>query len=278
MAIKTEWVRYGECSGYLAWPETARTPLPAVLVIQEVWGVDLHIQDVARRFAGAGYAALAPDLYAKGGTRSSALSQERIQETVSFTNRIPPSAWADPKLRESELLKLPEPQQANTRETIATLFAGMSSGGARLDQYVDPLRQSVRYLRHECSLSLGRKVASVGFCMGGGLSALLACHDEELSGAVMFYGSSPSADLIPGIACPMLGFYGSLDARVNATLPGFLEAMKNAGKQFAHHTYEGAFHSFFNDGRQSYNVDAARDAFVRTLDFFEQRLVKGAEV
>lgn len=275
MAIKTDWVRFGDHSGYLAWPETASKPLPAVLVIQEVYGVDSHIQDVTRRFAGAGYAALAPDLYAKAGVRPPALSQERIQEVEMFTSHLPPGGWIDPKIREIELLKLPEPQQSNIRESMATLFAGMGAGGMRLDQHMAPLKASVRYMRHECAVSSGQKVGCVGFCMGGGLSALLACHDEDLSGAVMFYGSPPPSDLVSSIPCPVLGFYGSLDARVMATLPGFVEAMKKAGKQFEHHTYEKAAHGFFNDNRHSYNADAARDAFVRTLAFFEQTLVSG---
>ena len=274
MAIKTELVRYGEQSGYLAYP-VAGKPLPSVLVIQEVWGVDAHIEDVTRRFAAAGYAALAPDLYAQGGVRPSALSQERIREIQMLMGRMPPGAWVDPKLREAELLKLPEPQRTQANETIGTLFAGIGSGGMRLDQYIGPLKNSVRYMRQECAQSLGQKVGCVGFCMGGGLSALLACNEEEMSGAVMFYGSSPSADLVPQIACPVLGFYGSLDTRVNATLPGLIDNMKNAGKQFEYHSYDGAMHGFFNDGRQTYNVAAARDAFVRTLDFFARRLVNG---
>jgi carboxymethylenebutenolidase len=48
--------------GYLAQPNDGATH-PAVIVIQEWWGVDEHIQDVTRRFAAEGYVALAPDLY-----------------------------------------------------------------------------------------------------------------------------------------------------------------------------------------------------------------------
>ncbi len=48
--------------GYLAQPERPG-PFPGVVVIQEWWGLDDHIKSVARRFADAGYAALAPDLY-----------------------------------------------------------------------------------------------------------------------------------------------------------------------------------------------------------------------
>ena len=69
MALKTEWVRYGSRSGYFAMPERAATPLPAVVVIQEIWGVEEHIEDVTRRIAAAGYAALAPDIFSENGER-----------------------------------------------------------------------------------------------------------------------------------------------------------------------------------------------------------------
>ncbi len=48
--------------GYLARPET-EAPAPAIIVIQEWWGLNEHIKDIARRFAREGYVALAPDLY-----------------------------------------------------------------------------------------------------------------------------------------------------------------------------------------------------------------------
>jgi len=48
--------------GYLAQPD-GDGPFPAVVVIQEWWGLDAHIQSLAERFAGEGFVALAPDLY-----------------------------------------------------------------------------------------------------------------------------------------------------------------------------------------------------------------------
>jgi carboxymethylenebutenolidase len=48
--------------GYLA-HQTGTEPAPAVIVIQEWWGLNDHIKDIADRFAAAGYVALAPDLY-----------------------------------------------------------------------------------------------------------------------------------------------------------------------------------------------------------------------
>jgi carboxymethylenebutenolidase len=109
--------------------------------------------------------------------------------------------------------------------------------------------------------------------MGGGLAALLACEEPELSGAAVFYGNAPSAEKVAKIACPVIAFYGAKDQRVNASIPGFVEAMRAAGKPFEHHIYEGAGHAFFNDDAPSYEVKAARDAFARLLAFFSSALV-----
>ncbi|HEX5939536.1 MAG TPA: dienelactone hydrolase family protein, partial [Dehalococcoidia bacterium] len=49
-----------ECSGFLALPET---PGPGVIVLQEFWGLNADIKDIAQRFAGEGFLALAPDMY-----------------------------------------------------------------------------------------------------------------------------------------------------------------------------------------------------------------------
>ena len=54
-------VQLGDAEGYLAVPESGSGP--GVVVIQEWWGMDAHIEDVADRFAAAGFVALAPDLY-----------------------------------------------------------------------------------------------------------------------------------------------------------------------------------------------------------------------
>jgi len=52
---------------YAAWPRSAATGTPSVVVIMHVWGVDTSIRDFARRLAKAGFAAIAPDLYARFG-------------------------------------------------------------------------------------------------------------------------------------------------------------------------------------------------------------------
>ena len=69
--------------GFLAQPD-GRGPHPALLVLQEWWGLNAHIKDVAKRFAQEGYVALAPDLYSRLGHKVTADAQEagRLMESL----------------------------------------------------------------------------------------------------------------------------------------------------------------------------------------------------
>jgi len=62
-ARSDELVRFGDASGYLALPSSADAKKPAIIVIQEWWGVDDWVREQTARFADQGYVALAPDLY-----------------------------------------------------------------------------------------------------------------------------------------------------------------------------------------------------------------------
>jgi carboxymethylenebutenolidase len=272
MPFKTEQRRFGTGDrhiGFCAWPEPAAGPVPGVLVIQEAFGVDTHIEDVTLRFAKAGYVALAPELFAQNGERPAHFSRPRMDALKEFFNIMPPAAWTDPKARDEALSKLPEPRRSEVGETLIQL---QTSAMAQIDSYVPVLVEAAEYLRSTHPVSRGARVGSVGYCMGGGLSGRLACADPKLGAAVIYYGGGVPADRIASIACPVLGFYGSLDARVNAGIPDFAAAMKQHAKRFEHHVYEGAAHAFFNDTRPSYHAGASRDAFARTLEFFRREL------
>src|SRR5512142_2250481 len=117
MALKTEWVRFGEYSGYLALPGQAAQPLPAVIVIQEVFGVNEHIEDVTRRIAAAGYAALAPDLYAVNGERLPPLTEARIGEAFGFLHKQSPEVWGNTAARDAAMERLPAAESGRIRET-----------------------------------------------------------------------------------------------------------------------------------------------------------------
>jgi carboxymethylenebutenolidase len=271
MTIRTEWVRFGDeqrYSGYRCVPERAAPPLPAVIVIQEAWGVTAHIEDVARRIAAAGYATIAPDLYAEHGARPEPLTNDRLLATGTFLRASPPTVWRDETAREAELAKLPSDEAARLRET----FAAMTANILRLDKHLPALDATARYLRTESEASRGQKVGVMGFCMGGSASGLFACHDPELAAAAIFYGMPPAAERVKAIACPVLGFYGENDPFIIGNVPAFVEAMKAAGKSFEHHVYPGVGHAFYNDGGPSYDAGAVRDATPRLLAFFRQHL------
>ncbi|MGI4757360.1 MAG: dienelactone hydrolase family protein, partial [Janthinobacterium lividum] len=92
------------------------------------------------------------------------------------------------------------------------------------------------------------KFASVGFCWGGGKSFAFATHRKDLSAAFVFYGPPPSDADIANISAPVYGFYGGNDARIDATIPATVTAMKAAGKTYEPVTYDGAGHGFMRAG------------------------------
>jgi carboxymethylenebutenolidase len=117
-------------------------------------------------------------------------------------------------------------------------------------------------------------IGSIGFCMGGGLSLLLACYNKELAAAVVFYGRNPSPlDLVKKIQCPVLGNYAGEDMIMTESDVNLLrQALTKYGKIFDIKIYPGAPHAFFNDTRDSYRPEAAKDAWDRTLKFFNKHL------
>lgn len=269
MELTTEWVQLGSGAdilpAYLARPSRAQGPLPAVIVIQEIWGVDPHIRDLTERFAAAGYVAVAPDLYAHGGQRAEGLSAERIEALKAFMETVPPSAWQNPAEMEAAMARLPEGERAQVERTRQTLFGGARNAVTHLPD----LQATAAWLRSNAACR-GRKVVVTGYCMGGALSALLACADSELGAAAIYYGSAPPADRLAGIACPVFGFYGAEDPRITGGVPAFAEAMAAAGKRFQYRIYPATGHAFFNDTRASYQVESARDAWATTLAFFAE--------
>ncbi len=267
MKLDAAWVAYGDdeqYTGYFAAPNDVRESLPAILVLQEIWGVDGHMQDLVHRFAQAGYAALAPDLYAAGGRRPDVYSAARLEAVKQFLDALPQGAWGDAGQREKALSALSGEQARQVSETMGALF---SAGGSTTD-HMEQLLASSRFLREGHERTRGEAVLSVGFCMGGSLSALLACHDPALRAAAIFYGSAPDKERAQSIQCPVIGFYGELDSRITSGVQSFAKTMRQEGKSFEYHVYEGAGHAFFNDTRRSYHIGSARRSFARLLSFF----------
>lgn len=105
------------------------------------------------------------------------------------------------------------------------------------------------------------KTAVAGFCWGGTQTFRFATNNSEIKSGFVFYGSAPDdADAIAKIACPIYGFYGENDARINATLDRTMELMKSADKTFEPVIYPGAGHGFMRAGEAPEASEANREA------------------
>ena len=95
------------------------------------------------------------------------------------------------------------------------------------------------------------KVVVSGFCWGGAQTFRFATNRPSLAAAFVFYGTGPaSAEDLARVPCPVYGFYGGNDERVNATIPKSEELMKAAGKTYEAVIYEGAGHGFMRSGEE----------------------------
>ena len=111
-------------------------------------------------------------------------------------------------------------------------------------------------------------LANCGFCWGGGLAFDYANMNPKLKAAYSFYGPTPDEpSKVANIACPVYGFYGEKDERVNAGIPKVAELMKAAGKKYEPVIYKGAGHGFMREGEMpnasEANKKARDDAWAR---------------
>lgn len=114
----------------------------------------------------------------------------------------------------------------------------------------------------------------VGFCWGGGVSFEHAVRAPTLGASVVYYGSSPAPARLASVRAPVLGLYGSDDARVNRTVPPADSSMKAMGKTYRPIFYEGAGHGFLRqqDAREGKNLAAAQAAWPETISWFRAHL------
>jgi len=130
---------------------------------------------------------------------------------------------------------------------------------------------AVKYLKTN-PLSTG-KVGCTGFCWGGAMTNRVAVNSPDLDAAVPYYGMPPATEQVAMIKAPIMAHFAGDDARINAGIPAFEEALKKEKKEYQFFIYEGAQHAFNNDSNpERYNEKAAKLAWGRTVEFFKQKL------
>jgi carboxymethylenebutenolidase len=165
------------------------------------------------------------------------------------------------------------------------LHSGLGPNGGNYDSFggtdevmratarVNPDEQQARYkAAYEWGKKLARwngKVASIGFCMGGGNSFRFAVENPELAAAVVYYGATPKKDQLSKVKAPVLAFYGEDDARVTAAAEPTAADMKEFGKSFEYHIYPHATHGFLEFQDLAGNPNATSDSWSRTIVFLK---------
>ncbi len=117
------------------------------------------------------------------------------------------------------------------------------------------------------------KLGAVGFCFGGSMVNQLAVRlGGALSAAVPFYGGEPSDADAAKIKAPVNAQYAELDVGITGRWPAYNAALTAAGVPHEGHIYFGANHGFHNDTTPRYDEAAAKEAWKRTLDWFNKYL------
>ena len=223
-----------------------KTNLPIILVVQEIFGVHEYIADTARRFAKAGYLAIAPDLYARQGDPSKYTEIAKLQAEV--VSKVPDAQVI------ADLDGAVKWARANGGNTKKVGITGFCWGGR------------ITWLYAEQSPNVGAGVAWYGRLVGTP-SALTPKHP---------------VDLAASLKAPVLGLYGGQDGGIPLTAVNQMkDALAEAGakgnkaaKASEFVVYPAAPHAFHADYRPSYRKDAAEDGWARALEWFKLHGVK----
>ena len=196
--------------GYLARPR-GEGRWPGIVVIQEWWGLQPHMLDMAQRFAREGYAALALDLYHGMVTNDP-------QEAMELSRGL------------------------DKERAVREIEAGLVQLKA-------------------LPFSSGR-AGVIGYCMGGGLSFLTGVKSRMSDATIVYYGPSPEPiEQVKELSSPFLGIYGELDVRITPQVRSVLEPkLKEYHKDYEIYIYPGALHAFFNETRENFHPQAAKEA------------------
>jgi carboxymethylenebutenolidase len=227
----------GSVPAYRAMP-AGKTRLPTVLVVQEIYGVHEHIQDVCRRFAHAGYLAIAPELYARQGD---------------------PTKYASvPEIFKNVVSKVPDEQVLADLDAAARWAS--TNGG-------DPDRLGIT------GFCWGGRIVWLYAAHNPGLKAGVAWYGR-LTGDTSPLTPRHPHDVAARLHAPVLGLYGGEDTGIPLTT---VDEMKNrlaagtaAAKASQFILYRDAPHAFHADYRPSYRREAAEDGWRNALAWFRR--------
>jgi len=135
---------------------------------------------------------------------------------------------------------------------------------------LEDLKSAIAVLKEQDHID-GKRIGSVGFCMGGAYALQLAITDKGMKAASVFYGANPKPLEAVAEACPIVGSYPDRDFTTRAARE--LEAsLTEYNIPHDIKIYDNTQHSFYNRQRTPFEVDASKDAWQRMLSFFDSHL------
>ena len=227
-------VEDGEIPAYYAQPASGDS-FPTILVIQEIFGVHEHLQDVVRRLAKLGYLAIAPELFARQGDVSKLSKIEDIRAIVA---------------------KVPDAQVLSDLDATLDWAVKSSKGNADrvgITGFCWGGRITWLYAAHNPKVKAG--VAWYGRLVGAS-TPLTPTHP---------------IDIAPTLSVPVLGLYGGKDTGIPLESVEKVRALLTSGQSRSEIVvYPEAPHAFFADYRPSYRETEAKDGWERLQAWFKK--------
>ena len=226
-----------EMVAYRAMPASG-TGFGTILVVQEIFGVHAHIADMCRRFAKAGYCAVAPELYFRQG------------DAKSYTDI--------PKLMQEIVAKVPDAQVMDDLDATVAFVKGEGKA--------DTAKLGIT------GFCWGGRITWLYAAHISALKAGVAWYGRVVGNATELTPKHP-VDIAKDLKAPVLGLYGGADTGIpNDTVDKMRAALKEgsaAAKKSEIVTYPEMPHAFNADYRPSYRKDAADDGWKRALAWFK---------
>ena len=220
---------------YIARPDGAG-PYPGVVLLHHMPGWDEYYREFARRFAEHGFIAIVPNLYERYGH--------------------------------------------GTPDDVTARVRG--DGGVSDDSVVGDAEASLAWVKAQPSSN--GKVGIIGTCSGGRHAVMVASRAQGFSVVGDLWGGGvvqeptpkqPVApiDMTPNLSAPLIGLFGNDDQRPSpADVDKHEAALKEHGKTYEFHRYDGAGHGFFYYHTPNYRQEPAMDGWNKVEDFFKQHL------
>lgn len=226
---------YGSLPVFACYPDDNKKH-PALILVHEIFGVNEHIKDVARRFAREGYVVHAPDLFACSPVSPGDRKEISVMRGV----------WAS--ISDEQLI-----------EDLQAVFRGLRASPRVVPAAIGTL-----------GYCMGGAISYMFACRTPMLAWIVDYYGRIWYQDITSEKPRHPISYTGGLNCPMLGLFAGVDDLIPAEHVNDLQKkLSDLGKSFQLKTYHGAKHAFFNDTREFYHHEAACDAWQLTLAFMD---------